>query len=161
MGLVINLEHWPVPAAITMATEGVTANYGGEFTSGGDSTADRKICKMLDKGKVLAAVDALPPHFSLWLLVAYAAPGYVSDAKAKELYEEVLGEFMSRCVISKWNMSEKRWEMFIKVIPLICYDIARNGCAGGITTREYSIALSSGTNISVSAIQKHFSRDWA
>ncbi|MDA1380609.1 hypothetical protein PCI56_13625 [Plesiomonas shigelloides subsp. oncorhynchi] len=48
MGLVIDIERWPVQAAVTMATEGVTANYG-EVTSGGDGTADRKICKMLDK----------------------------------------------------------------------------------------------------------------
>lgn len=161
MGLVIDIERWPVQAAVTMATEGVTANYG-EVTSGGDGTADRKICKMLDKGKVLAAVDKLPSHLSGWLLVAYAAPGYLSDARAQEFYREVIGEFISRYGDAGFKLAEAKWDNVLNVVPLICYDVARHGNDPRLhfSVAEYSAALVAGTDIKASTVRMSWKRDW-
>ncbi len=161
MGLVVDIEKWPVSAAITMATEGVTANYG-EVTSGGDGTADRKICKMLDKGKVLAAVGKLPSHLSGWLLVAYAAPGYLSDAQANVFYREVIGEFISRYGDAGFKLSEAKWDRVMAIVPLICYDMARHGNdpRQQFTVAEYTAALVAGTDIKPSSVRTHFTRDW-
>lgn len=161
MGLVVDIEKWPVSAAITMATEGVTANYG-EVTSGGDGTADRKICKMLDKGKVLAAVGKLPSHLSGWLLVAYAAPDYLSDARAQEFYREVIGEFISRVCDEGVKLADAKWENVLNAVPLICYDVARHGNDPRLhfSVAEYSAALVAGTDIKASTVRTHFTRDW-
>lgn len=161
MGLVIDIERWPVQAAVTMATEGVTANYG-EVTSGGDGTADRKICKMLDKGKVLAAVDKLQSHLSGWLLVAYAAPGYLSDARAQEFYREVIGEFISRYGDAGFKLAEGKWDSVLNIVPLICYDVARHGNDPRLhfSVAEYSAALVAGTDIKASTVRMSWKRDW-
>ncbi|MGL5370808.1 MAG: hypothetical protein ACRDBF_07255 [Plesiomonas shigelloides] len=162
MGLVINIEQWPVSAAITMATEGVTANYSGEFTSGGDGTADRKICTMLDKGKLLAALDKLPKHLKGWLLVAHSAPGYLSDANAEEFYSAVLSEFIGRYGDAGFTLSESRWESIIRIIPLICYDVARHGNDPRIqfSTSEYVAALVAGTDMKPATVRMSWRRDW-
>ncbi|MGL4270204.1 MAG: hypothetical protein ACRCR6_10565 [Plesiomonas sp.] len=161
MGLVVDIEKWPVSAAITMATEGVTANYG-EVTSGGDGTADRKICKMLDKGKVLAAVDKLASHLSGWLLVAYAAPGYLSDARAQVFYRDLIGEFMSRYGDADFKLPEAKWERVMAIVPLICYDVARHGNDPRLhfSVAEYSAALVAGTDIKASTVRMSWKRDW-
>lgn len=161
LGFVLDIERWPVVAAITVATEGVTATYG-EITRGGDSTADRKICKMLDKGKILAAIDKLPEHLSGWLLVAYAAPGYVSDNRAKSFYYSVLSEFMGRYGYAGFRLSEPRWEQVTQLIPLICYDVARHGSDINTQFRpaEYIAALVADTNLSPSSLSKGWKRDW-
>lgn len=162
MGLVLDIEHYPVAAVITMATEGISTSYEGA-TSGGDGTADRKICKMLDKGKVLAAVDKLPPHLSGWLLVAYAAPGYVSDGRAQEFYDVVLSEFVGRYGDAGFKLSEDRWDAFIRLIPLICNDVARHGTDVDAQYRpaEYIAVLAADTGLDASVLRKGWRRDWA
>lgn len=162
LGLVLGIEHWPVAAAITLATEGVATSYG-EVTTGGDRTADRKICKMLDKGKVLAAVDKLPEHLSGWLLVAYASPGYVSDGRAQDFYDSVLSEFMGRYSCADFKLSEERWETLIRLIPLICNDVAwhGNGVDAQYRPAEYIAALTAETDLDASVLRKGWRRDWA
>lgn len=162
MGLVLNIDQIPIVAAIIIATEGVTTSYG-EVTSGCDGTADRKICKMLDKGKVLAAVDKLPAHLSDWLLVAYAAPGYVSDRRAQEFYDVVLSEFVGRYGDAGFKLSEDRWDAFIRLIPLICNDVARHGTDVDAQYRpaEYIAVLAADTGLDASVLRKGWRRDWA
>lgn len=162
VGFVLDIHQLPIAAAITVATEGVTTSYG-EVTSGGDGTADRKICKMLDKGKVLAAVDKLPPHLSSWLLVAYAAPGYVSDGRAQEFYDVVLSEFVGRYGDAGFKLSEDRWDAFIRLIPLICNDVARHGTDVDAQYRpaEYIAVLAADTGSDASVLRKGWRRDWA
>lgn len=161
LGLVLDIEHWPVAAAITMATEGVATSYG-EVTTGGDRTADRKICKMLDKGKILAIVDKLPSHLSGWLLVAYAAPGYLSDSAANTFYDELISEFIGRCVSTGLRLSESKWERVMEIVPLICYDVARHGNDPRLqfSVAEYAAALVEGTDIKPSTVRMSWKRDW-
>lgn len=161
MSLVLDLSHLTVPMAITIATEGITANFG-EATIGGDRTADRKICKMLDKGKILAIVDKLPSHLSGWLLVAYAAPGYLSDSAAKTFYDELISEFIGRCVVTGVRLSESKWERVMEIVPLICYDVARHGNDPRIqfSVAEYTAALVEGTDLKPSSVRTNYTRDW-
>ncbi|SBT60187.1 Uncharacterised protein [Plesiomonas shigelloides] len=162
MGLVIDINNRSIGDAISIATEGVTTSYG-EVSSGRDETADRKICKMLDKGKVLAAVDRLPSHLSGWLLVAYAAPGYISDRRAQEFYDVVLSEFVGRYGDAGFKLSEDRWDAFIRLIPLICNDVARHGTDVDAQYRpaEYIAVLAADTGLDASVLRKGWRRDWA
>lgn len=162
MGLVIDINNRSIGDAISIATEGVTTSYG-EVSSGRDGTADRKICKMLDKGKVLAVVDKLPSHLSGWLLVAYAAPGYVSDGRAQEFYDVVLSEFVGRYGDAGFKLSEDRWDAFIRLIPLICNDVARHGTDVDAQYRpaEYIAVLAADTGLDASVLRKGWRRDWA
>ncbi|MDA1380529.1 hypothetical protein PCI56_13105 [Plesiomonas shigelloides subsp. oncorhynchi] len=51
MGLVIDIERWPVQAAVTMATEGVTANHG-EVTRWRRNGRPQDLQKCWIKGRV-------------------------------------------------------------------------------------------------------------
>lgn len=144
-----------------MATEGISVSYG-EVICGGDKSVDRKIGRMLDKGRVLAAVDKLPEHLSSWLLVAYAAPGYVSESRAQYFYEIVMAEFTGRYVGGGIHLSESKWEMFRKIIPLICYDVARNGVSlSQFRPSEYMAALVGNSNCNIASVRSNWKRDWA
>lgn len=158
----LDIDDWPVVVAIAVATEGIATNYIA-MTIDIIGSADRKICKMLDKGKVLAAVDKLPSHLSGWLLVAYAAPGYVSDGRAHEFYDVVLSEFVGRYGDAGFKLSEDRWDAFIRLIPLICNDVARHGSDVDAQYRpaEYIAVLAADTGLDASVLRKGWRRDWA
>lgn len=161
MGLVIDTKGWPVEALVAMATEGISVSYG-EVICGGDKSVDRKIGRMLDKGKVLAAVDKLPEHLSSWLLLAYASPGYVSERRAQEFYDIAMGEFTARYIDADVYLSERKWELIRKILPLICYDLARNDTSHfkKIKPAEYIAVLSAIEYESAKNIRSNWSRDW-
>lgn len=73
MGLVVQIEHWPMSAAIALATEGVKANYNPGVGGGGFGAADREIGSKLDGAKVLAALERIKrreKHLVDWSLFA-------------------------------------------------------------------------------------------
>lgn len=59
MGLVTSIEHWEMPAASGMATEGIRAKYSEGAGGGGFGAADYEIGAKLDGAKVLAAVERI------------------------------------------------------------------------------------------------------
>lgn len=161
MGLVIDIKGWPVEALVAMATEGISVSYG-EVICGGDKSLDRKIGRMLDKGKVLAAVEKLPEHLSSWLLVAYAAPSYISESRAQAFYDTLIGEFIARYIDASVNLPESKWGDLQRITPLICYDVARTNCGGhvGFKSSEYIAVLADIGNLSIKSLRSNWRRDW-
>lgn len=124
MGLVLNIENWPVEAAITMATGGIHCQTGGEYTSA-KSTNDVKIGRGLDAGKVLSAVYSQPEHLKGWLLVAYAAPGFVSTKLADDFYNTLYWHVFGKATLKEMNQKQADWNTIREIIPHICYAVAR------------------------------------
>nr|MBJ6934381.1 hypothetical protein [Vibrio cholerae] len=97
MGLVVNLEHWPMPAAIALATEGVRANYNSGCGGGGFGAADREMACKIDGAKILSVIDAISQtdqHLADWCLFAYASPGWNSHKLADRLIEHIAADWV-------------------------------------------------------------------
>ncbi|MEI8631433.1 hypothetical protein P4S72_03445 [Vibrio sp. PP-XX7] len=99
MGLVTNVERWEMPAAISMATEGVRgkSNDAGVSTGRSFGAADFEIGARLDGGKVLAAIDRMAehaPHLADWSLFAYASPLWNAKQNKARLFEYVLNDWV-------------------------------------------------------------------
>lgn len=96
MGLVINIEHWPMPAAIALATEGVRASYNQGCGGGGFGAADREIGAKLDGAKVLAVIDQMEitaQHLADWCLFAYASPLWNSTDNKTRFLETLMNDW--------------------------------------------------------------------
>lgn len=137
MGLVVNIEHWPMPAAIALATEGVRAKYTTDCGGGGFGAADKEIGCKLDGAKVLAVIDEMAEcerHLADWCLFAYASPGWNSPKLTNRLIEniaydwvfvhhEITGEFIQKRTYSK----------IVSIIPLIAGGLALEQASGACT----------------------------
>ncbi|PNG64997.1 hypothetical protein CRN61_17835 [Vibrio vulnificus] len=137
MGLVVDIEHWPMPAAIALATEGIRAKYTTDCGGGGFGAADKEIGCKLDGARVLAVIDAMAEcdrHLADWCLFAYASPGWSSTKLTNRLIEniaydwvfvhhELTGEFIQKRTYSK----------ILSIIPLIAGGLALEQASGACT----------------------------
>ncbi|MCX9458361.1 hypothetical protein IG604_21795, partial [Vibrio cholerae] len=86
-----------------------------------------------------------------------------SDGRAQEFYDVVLSEFVGRYGDAGFKLSEDRWDAFIRLIPLICNDVARHGTDVDAQYRpaEYIAVLAADTGLDASVLRKGWRRDWA
>lgn len=134
MGLVINIEHWPMPAAIALATEGVRANYNPECGGGGFGAADREIGSKLDGAKVLSAIDRMSKHarhLSDWCLFAYSSPGWSSTRLTERLIDNVAYDWVfSRYEQYNELVQIRTYNKIVPLIPLIAVGVALEQASG-------------------------------
>ncbi|MBE4142024.1 hypothetical protein HJ101_17315 [Vibrio parahaemolyticus] len=137
MGLAINIEMWPMPAAIGMATEGIKAKYNdGSGGGGGFGAADYQMASLIDGAKVLLTIDRMQKkaaHLADWSLYAYASPLWNSKENKKRLVESVLNDWV--VVSSEQGMIvQKRTCLKVKaLISTIAGNIALEQMAGAQT----------------------------
>ncbi|MFW7526316.1 hypothetical protein ACODM8_19570 [Vibrio ostreicida] len=97
MGLATNVETWPMPAAIGMATEGIKAKHYDGTSGGGFGAADHQIGIKMDGAKVLVAIERMQrkaPHLAAWSLFAYASPSWNASSNTACLIESVLNDWV-------------------------------------------------------------------
>ncbi|MCG3743103.1 hypothetical protein EXA18_06320 [Vibrio cincinnatiensis] len=134
MGLVVQIEHWPMPAAIALATEGVRANYNQGCGGGGFGAADREIGSKLDGAKVLTAIDEISKnarHLSDWCLFAYSSPGWNSTRLTERLVENVAYDWVfSRYEQYNEIVQIRTYNKITPLIPLIAAGVALEQASG-------------------------------
>lgn len=134
MGLVVQIEHWPMPAAIALATEGVRANYNQGCGGGGFGAADREIGSKLDGAKVLAVIDEIAKnarHLSDWCLFAYSSPGWNSTRLTERLVENVAYDWVfSRYEQYNEIVQIRTYNKITPLIPLIAAGVALEQASG-------------------------------
>ncbi|MHC6527659.1 hypothetical protein [Vibrio proteolyticus] len=97
MGLATNIEKWPMPAAIGMATEGIKAKRNDGLVGGGFGAADHHIATKIDGAKVLLTIERMQKkaaHLADWSLFAYASPLWNSKANKTRLVENVINDWV-------------------------------------------------------------------
>ncbi|BBM66340.1 hypothetical protein VA249_29860 [Vibrio alfacsensis] len=144
MGLCTNIEHWPMPAAIGMATEGVKAKYNdGSAGGGGFGAADYQIGSKLDGAKVLAAVERMnrqAPHLADWAMFAYASPLWNSLTNKERLVDNLLLDWVVQSSEQGVLIQERTYN---KVKAMVC------GIAGALALEQMSGALTVDSHIGV------------
>lgn len=134
MGLVVRIEHWPMAAAIALATEGVRANYNQGCGGGGFGAADREIGSKLDGAKVLAVIDEIAKnarHLSDWCLFAYSSPGWNSTRLTERLVENVAYDWVfSRYEQYNEIVQIRTYNKITPLIPLIAAGVALEQASG-------------------------------
>ena len=135
MGLCTNIENWTMPAAISMATEGVRARYnlGAGAGGGGFGAADREIGSKLDAGKVLAAIGQVEKdhqHLSDWVMFAYASPNWNKRSNLTRLTETVLHDWISELSCQGVFVQEKTYLRMNAIFPLIAGGLALEQISG-------------------------------
>lgn len=142
MGLVVQLERWPMPAAIALATEGVKANYNSGCGGGGFGAADREIGSKIDGAKVLAAIDMMAEsarHLADWCLFAYSSPGWNSTKLTERLIENVANDWVFNRYEDHNEFVQIRTYNKIKpLIPLIAGGLALEQSSGAMTVKSES-----------------------
>lgn len=137
MGLVVNIEHWPMPAAIALATEGIRAKYTTDCGGGGFGAADKEIGCKLDGAKVLAVIDAMAEserHLADWCLFAYASPGWSSPKLTNRLIENIAYDWVFVHHEKTGEFIQKRtYSKILSIIPLIAGGLALEQASGACT----------------------------
>ncbi|EOW9127444.1 hypothetical protein ACN1T7_001761 [Vibrio cholerae] len=134
MGLVVNLEHWPMPAAIALATEGVRANYNSGCGGGGFGAADREMACKIDGAKILSVIDAIShtdQHLADWCLFAYASPGWNSHKLTDRLIEHIAADWVFVHHEKTGEFIQKRtYSKIVAILPLIAGGLALEQASG-------------------------------
>ena len=134
MGLVVNIEHWPMAAAIALATEGVRASYnhGGGF-GGGFGATDREIGSKLDGAKVLAVIECIGKkfkHLEDWMLFAYASPGWNDTRNRERFLTTALNDWVFAWLAKGVVVQERTGSKFRVILPLIASAFALEQASG-------------------------------
>ncbi|WPC72940.1 hypothetical protein [Vibrio porteresiae] len=134
MGLVVNIEHWPMAAAIALATEGVRASYnhGGGF-GGGFGATDREIGSKLDGAKVLAVIECIGKkfkHLEDWMLFAYASPGWNDTRNRERFLTTALNDWAFAWLAKGVVVQERTGSKFRVILPLIASAFALEQASG-------------------------------
>lgn len=133
MGLVTSIEHWGMPAAIGMATEGVRAKYSEGAGGGGFGAADYEIGAKLDGAKVLAAVENMAnkaQHLSDWSLFAYASPGWNAKSNKERLIKCLMNDWVIAQSLKGVTIQKRTFEKFSVIVPIIAGGMALEQLSG-------------------------------
>ncbi|EKO3542489.1 hypothetical protein [Vibrio furnissii] len=133
MGLVVQIEHWPMSAAIALATEGVKANYNSGVGGGGFGAADREIGSKLDGAKVLAALERIKrreKHLVDWSLFAYASPGWNANSNKERLIKCLMNDWVIAQSLKGVTIQKRTFEKFSVIVPIIAGGMALEQLSG-------------------------------
>ncbi|EKO3390390.1 hypothetical protein OMA37_002179 [Vibrio fluvialis] len=133
MGLVTNIEHWPMSAAIALATEGVKANYNPGVGGGGFGAADREIGSKLDGAKVLAALERIKrreKHLVDWSLFAYASPGWNANSNKERLIKCLMNDWVIAQSLKGVTIQKRTFQKFSVIVPIIAGGMALEQLSG-------------------------------
>ncbi|ENQ8613740.1 hypothetical protein ACEQ7L_000218 [Vibrio fluvialis] len=133
MGLVTNIEHWPMSAAIALATEGVKANYNPSVGGGGFGATDREIGSKLDGAKVLAALERIKrreKHLVDWSLFAYASPGWNANSNKERLIKCLMNDWVIAQSLKGVTIQKRTFEKFSVIVPIIAGGMALEQLSG-------------------------------
>ncbi|EKO3482286.1 hypothetical protein M0358_002388 [Vibrio fluvialis] len=133
MGLVVSIEHWPMSAAIALATEGVKANYNSGVGGGGFGAADREIGSKLDGAKVLAALERIKRrerHLVDWSLFAYASPGWNANSNKERLIKCLMNDWVIAQSLKGVTIQKRTFEKFSVIVPFIAGGMALEQLSG-------------------------------
>ncbi|ENS4968141.1 hypothetical protein ACE1GQ_000344 [Vibrio fluvialis] len=133
MGLVVQIEHWPMSAAIALATEGVKANYNPGVGGGGFGAADREIGSKLDGAKVLAALERIKrreKHLVDWSLFAYASPGWNANSNKERLIKCLMNDWVIAQSLKGVTIQKRTFEKFSVIVPVIAGGMALEQLSG-------------------------------
>ncbi|WGY45046.1 hypothetical protein [Vibrio sp. ABG19] len=138
MGLVVQIERWPMAAAIALATEGVKANYNSGVGGGGFGAADREIGSKLDGAKVLAALDRIEKrqrHVADWCYFAYASPGWNAKQNRERLLTTLMNDWvLTNCLVNDVLIQRRTFDKFAVIVPFIAGGIALELASGASVT---------------------------
>ncbi|WPK54639.1 hypothetical protein [Vibrio fluvialis] len=133
MGLVTNIEHWPMSAAIALATEGVKTNYNPGVGGGGFGAADREIGSKLDGAKVLAALERIKrreKHLVDWSLFAYASPGWNANSNKERLIKCLMNDWVIAQSLKGVTIQKRTFQKFSVIVPIIAGGMALEQLSG-------------------------------
>ncbi|EKO3380826.1 hypothetical protein [Vibrio fluvialis] len=133
MGLVVQIEHWPMSAAIALATEGVKANYNPGVGGGGFGAADREIGSKLDGAKVLAALERIKrreKHLVDWSLFAYASPGWNANSNKERLIKCLMNDWVIAQSLKGVTIQKRTFQKFSVIVPIIAGGMALEQLSG-------------------------------
>ncbi|MBY7784371.1 hypothetical protein KW437_21475 [Vibrio fluvialis] len=133
MGLVVQVEHWPMSAAIALATEGIKANYNPGVGGGGFGAADREIGSKLDGAKVLAALERIKrreKHLVDWSLFAYASPGWNANSNKERLIKCLMNDWVIAQSLKGVTIQKRTFEKFSVIVPVIAGGMALEQLSG-------------------------------
>lgn len=133
MGLVVQIEHWPMSAAIALATEGVKAIYNPGVGGGGFGAADREIGSKLDGAKVLAALERIKrreKHLVDWSLFAYASPGWNANSNKERLIKCLMNDWVIAQSLKGVTIQKRTFEKFSLIVPIIAGGMALEQLSG-------------------------------
>ncbi|WP_172559227.1 hypothetical protein [Vibrio fluvialis] len=133
MGLVVSIEHWPMSAAIALATEGVKANYNPGVGGGGFGAADREIGSKLDGAKVLAALERIKrreKHLVDWSLFAYASPGWNANSNKERLIKCLMNDWVIAQSLKGVTIQKRTFQKFSVIVPIIAGGMALEQLSG-------------------------------
>ncbi|MBY7924738.1 hypothetical protein [Vibrio fluvialis] len=133
MGLVVQIEHWPMSAAIALATEGVKANYNPGVGGGGFGAADREIGSKLDGAKVLAALERIKrreKHLVDWSLFAYASPGWNANSNKERFIKCLMNDWVIAQSLKGVTIQKRTFEKFSVIVPVIAGGMALEQLSG-------------------------------
>lgn len=123
MGLVVQIDRWPMAAAIALATESVRAKYNSDVGGGGFGAADREIGSKLDGAKVLAALERMEKrerHLADWCFYAYASPGWNSKQNRERLLTTLMNDWvLTNCISNDVLIQRRTFDKFATIVPLI------------------------------------------
>ncbi|ELH4236326.1 hypothetical protein ROW45_002871 [Vibrio fluvialis] len=139
MGLVTNIEHWPMSAAIALATEGVKANYNPGVGGGGFGAADREIGSKLDGAKVLAALERIKrreKHLVDWSLFAYASPGWNANSNKERLIKCLMNDWVIAQSLKGVTIQKRTFEKFSVIVPIIAGGMALEQLSGSSVQQQ-------------------------
>ena len=128
MGLVIQVERWPMPAVIGLATEGVKSNYNFEAGGGGYGAADRQMGAKLDGAKVLAVLDRMEKrerHLADWCFFAYASSGWNAKQNRERLLTTLMNDWViTNCVVHDVLIQRRTFNKFAVIVPYLVAGMA-------------------------------------
>ncbi|WP_315919931.1 hypothetical protein [Vibrio fluvialis] len=133
MGLVVQIEHWPMSAAIALATEGVKANYNPGVGGGGFGASDREIGSKLDGAKVLAALERIKrreKHLVDWSLFAYASPGWNANSNKERFIKCLMNDWVIAQSLKGVTIQKRTFEKFSVIVPVIAGGMALEQLSG-------------------------------
>ncbi|EOD5836009.1 hypothetical protein ACJYIM_002754 [Vibrio parahaemolyticus] len=141
MGLAVDIEHWEMPAAIGMATEGIRAKYNVGAGGGGYGASDYEIGSKLDGAKVLTAVERIAkkePHLADWSMFAYASPLWNSTDNKVKLFETILNDWVVSSAERGVMIQQRTYERVKILLPLVAGGFALDLVGGAQTYQSAS-----------------------
>ena len=133
MGLVVNIESWPLSAAVAMATEGIRAKYTTDAGGGGFGAAAKEIGAKLDGAKVLNTLDEMlgcAPHLVHWSLFAYASPSWNNTKQKEKLIDCVVSDWVAHQFARGVCIQKRTYERVRSLVPFIAGGLAMEQNSG-------------------------------